>query len=80
MTTDSRGNYLGADDALDHDGEPEPDDMAEFFDQRPATSAGPAPDRRTYMDNPKAVGAPANARWGYLPCGCTNDGYGRHVR
>ena len=41
---------------------------------------GAAPDRRTYMDNPKAVGAPANAPWGYLPCGCSNDGYGRHVR
>jgi hypothetical protein len=33
-----------------------------------------------YMDNPSAVGAPKNWRWGYLPCGCHNDGYGRHVR
>lgn len=33
-----------------------------------------------FMDNPKACGAPAESRWGYLPCGCCNDGYGRHVR
>ena len=39
-----------------------------------------APDRRTYMDNPPACGALKNWRWGYLPCGCHNDGYGRHVR
>lgn len=35
---------------------------------------------RTYMGNPPAVGAPPASRWGYLPCGCTNDGYGRHAR
>lgn len=33
-----------------------------------------------YMENPAAVGAPKNSRWGYLPCGCSNDGYGRHAR
>ena len=33
-----------------------------------------------YMDNPKAVGAPANWKWGYLPCGCRHDGHGGHVR
>lgn len=32
------------------------------------------------MDNPPAAGAPRNWRWGYLPCGCRNDGYGRHVQ
>ena len=37
-------------------------------------------DGRTYMDHPKAAGAPEGSRWGYLPCGCSNDGYGRHVR
>ena len=35
---------------------------------------------KQYMDNPPAVGAPKNSPWGYLPCGCTNDGYGNHVR
>jgi len=38
---------------------------------------GPPPQ---YMDNPKAVGAPEGWCWGYLPCGCRNDGYGNHVR
>ena len=28
----------------------------------------------------KAVGAPANWVHGYLPCGCCDDGQGRHVR
>lgn len=37
----------------------------------------PAP---KFMDNPKACGAPAGSRWGYLPCGCSNDGHGKHVR
>lgn len=32
------------------------------------------------MDNAPAVGAPKYWKWGYLPCGCMNDGYGRHVR
>jgi hypothetical protein len=32
-----------------------------------------------YMDNPPACGAPADWRWGYLPCGCRNDGYGNHA-
>lgn len=35
---------------------------------------------RTRMDNPPAVGAPKDWRWGYLPCGCCNDGHGGHVR
>lgn len=34
---------------------------------------------RFYMDNPPAVGAPKNWLWGYLPCGCRNDGYGNHI-
>lgn len=33
-----------------------------------------------YSDHEKACGAPAGARWGYLPCGCTHDGYGGHLR
>lgn len=32
-----------------------------------------------YLDNPKAIGARPNARWGYLPCGCENDGFGGHA-
>jgi hypothetical protein len=35
--------------------------------------------RGAYLDNPKAVGARPNARWGYLPCGCENDGFGNHA-
>lgn len=35
---------------------------------------------RTKLDNPPACGAAPNWPWGYLPCGCHNDGYGRHVR
>jgi Holliday junction resolvasome RuvABC endonuclease subunit len=34
-------------------------------------------------DNPAgepACGAPRGWPWGYLPCGCCNDGYGRHAR
>lgn len=34
----------------------------------------------TFMDNPPAVGAPPGWKWGYLPCGCRNDGFGRHLR
>ena len=36
----------------------------------------------TPKDQPheKAVGAPANWVHGYLPCGCRDDGQGRHVR
>lgn len=37
-------------------------------------------DPRTRLDNPPAVGAPPDWPWGYLPCGCRNDGYGNHVR
>jgi hypothetical protein len=33
----------------------------------------------TYLDNKPAVGAPKNWRYGYLTCGCCNDGYGRHI-
>jgi len=36
--------------------------------------------RKEYMDNKPACGAPKGWRWGYLPCGCANDGYGRHLR
>ncbi|HEY2075191.1 MAG TPA: hypothetical protein VGH53_02540 [Streptosporangiaceae bacterium] len=32
-----------------------------------------------YMDNPKAIGARPGATWGYLPCGCENDGFGSHA-
>jgi hypothetical protein len=32
----------------------------------------------TFMDNQPAVGAPKNWRWGYLSCGCRNDGFGNH--
>jgi hypothetical protein len=35
--------------------------------------------RPAYLDNPKAVGARPSARWGYLPCGCENDGFGSHA-
>lgn len=34
----------------------------------------------TRMDNPPACGAPKNWRWGYLRCGCCNDGFGGHVK
>lgn len=34
---------------------------------------------KTILDNPPAAGAPKDWPWGYLPCGCCNDGYGRHV-
>ncbi|GIM89699.1 hypothetical protein [Paractinoplanes toevensis] len=30
------------------------------------------------LDHPKACGAAEGSRWGYLPCGCTHDGYGGH--
>ncbi len=35
---------------------------------------------KTKAENPPACGAPKNWPWGYLPCGCRNDGYGRHIR
>lgn len=44
------------------------------------TDQAKAASPKTVMNNPKAVGAPANWPWGHLPCGCRNDGYGRHVR
>lgn len=45
-----------------------------------ALKALPPPLRpKTFMDNPPACGAPKNWRWGYLDCGCRNDGYGRHL-
>lgn len=50
------------------------EDVLDPGDEEPPT---PQP---FYMDNPKAVGAPSRSRWGYLPCGCSNDGHGRHVR
>jgi hypothetical protein len=34
----------------------------------------------TYMDNPPAVGATKGWKYGYLPCGCHNDGKGNHAR
>lgn len=40
----------------------------------------PAPRQPTFMDNPPACGAPKNWKWGYLPCGCSNDGFGQHRR
>ena len=33
----------------------------------------------TRQDHEKACGAPLNAPWGYLACGCANDGFGRHA-
>lgn len=33
----------------------------------------------TYLDNEPCCGAPPNAPWGYLKCGCSNDGFGRHA-
>lgn len=47
-------------------------------DARPEPPA--LPDGQTRMDNPPAAGAPKNWKWGYLRCGCCNDGYGRHAR
>lgn len=35
--------------------------------------------RPAVMDNRPAVGAPKGWRWGYLTCGCRNDGYGYHL-
>jgi hypothetical protein len=37
-------------------------------------SAGPQ-----FAGNPKSPTAPAGWPHGYLPCGCPNDGYGRHA-
>lgn len=33
-----------------------------------------------YLDNQRAVGATPGSQWGYLPCGCTHDGRGGHLR
>lgn len=38
-----------------------------------------SPEPPSFMDNLPSPGAPKNWRWGYLPCGCRNDGFGRHV-
>ena len=32
-----------------------------------------------FLDNEPACGAPRGWRWGYLTCGCRNDGYGNHL-
>jgi hypothetical protein len=45
---------------------------------QPATDDSDGPPAR--LDNPPAAGAQKDWRWGFLPCGCHNDGYGRHVR
>jgi hypothetical protein len=37
-------------------------------------------DRRRVLNNEPACGAPKDSRWGYLPCGCSHDGMGNHVR
>lgn len=50
-------------------------DLAAVREGIAALAAGPQ-----YMDNPRACGAPEGWQWGYLPCGCRNDGYGNHVR
>jgi hypothetical protein len=56
--------------------DPSPEEaMAALASMRP-TGPGRRP---AYLDNPKAVGARPNARWGYLPCGCKNDGFGNHA-
>lgn len=33
----------------------------------------------TILYNEPAIGAQKNWKWGYLPCGCLNDGYGHHI-
>lgn len=35
---------------------------------------------KVYLDYEKAVGAPANWRYGYLMCGCRHDGNFDHWR
>ena len=43
-------------------------------------TADKKPDTRTVIvGNEPACGAPKNWPWGYLPCGCRNDGHGRHI-
>lgn len=49
------------------------------FGYGPISSSEPP----TRMDNPPAAGVPTHMlgwRWGFLLCGCLNDGYGNHVR
>lgn len=53
-------------------------DGGDWSDRAGAAELAPAR-RPVYMDNPKAIGAPANWQWGYLPCGCRNDGFGNHA-
>lgn len=46
-----------------------------------SVECGYPPDQHpTKLDNPPACGAPKGWRWGYLPCGCRNDGFGGHER
>lgn len=33
----------------------------------------------TKLANLPATGAPKDWRWGYLTCGCRNDGFGNHI-
>jgi len=39
-----------------------------------------AANRPHYTEYRKAAGAPAGWKYGYLPCGCRDNGEGRHVR
>lgn len=52
---------------------PNPYSDSEFSDEREMSR------QPEFMDNKPAVGAPENWKWGYLPCGCRNDGFGHHV-
>ena len=36
----------------------------------------PGAEPRTRLNNLPSIGAPADWPWGYLLCGCSNDGYG----
>lgn len=54
------------------------DHHPEHVKERPSTLRKAKP--KTYMDNPPACGANPKWPWGFLPCGCHNDGYGNHVR
>lgn len=62
------------------DAEGEPFCESHWWSDARAVRTVPATRELFYMDNPKACGAPAGSRWGYLPCGCSNDGHGRHIR
>jgi hypothetical protein len=53
-------------------------DGGDWSDRADAVRSRPE-SQPSYMDNPKAVGAPAGWPWGYLPCGCRNDGFGNHA-